>query len=532
MTPILTQYLGQHTKQNYSNTKHPLYIQCLSLSSSSQLLLYSFLCLEHRMYFNVLVCEKSQGMGYNGHFAQRTNGEPLFEFSFDMRKAGITPFNQIGLGIEGEAMNENFGHAVSISADGKVVVVGAPNYNGNGVGLVRAYKFNSTLNQYVQIGPDINGEASLDRFGFALSLSADGTTLVVGSPYIAGSRGRVSVYKFDITFNGYLQMESVDGEATSDLFGYSVAISANGTAIVVGAPFNDWNGTNSGRARVFRFNSTTNTYAVDVVDIYGNAPNENFGFSVSMSGDGSTIVVGAPKSDVNGIDSGLVRVYKFNSATSSYSQFGSDMNGGSQGEQFGFALSISGDASTIVAGAPNNNRVSVYTFDFTSNSYVKFELLDGAGAANDFGASISTSKDGKRFVVGARANNGSVRVYSFNSSIGSYAQIGLDIDGDAANDQFGFSVRLSDDGTTFVVGAPYNDRKSTNAGLVRVYYINSTAPTNAPTKTPVKAPPTAPTRVPSTAANPTSCGLLRWNFFCPRRGKCGFFRRLFGIHGC
>jgi ribosomal protein S6E (S10) len=56
-----------------------------------------------------------------------------------------------------------------------------------------------------------------------------------------------------------------------------------------------------------------------------------------------------------------------------------------------------------------------------------------------------------------------------------YQQIGADIDGEAGGDQFGRSVSMSGDGTTFVVGAPFNiGVNGSNTGHVRVYKFNST----------------------------------------------------------
>jgi hypothetical protein len=66
-------------------------------------------------------------------------------------------------------------------------------------------------------------------------------------------------------------------------------------------------------------------------------------------------------------------------------------------------------------------------------------------------------------------------------------------------------------------------------------------PVPVPVKAPVKAPTNAPTTAPSNApvsVAPTnapirpSCGVFGFDFFCPRRGKCGFFRRLINVGGC
>ena len=290
----------------------------------------------------------------------------------------------------------------------------------------------------------------------------------------------------------------IDGEAADDFFGWSVSMSSDGSTFVVGAVGKDGvNGTDSGRVRVYKLNSIINQYYQFGLDIDGEADSDEFGWSVSMSGDGSTFVVGAIGNDgVNGTDSGHVRVYKFNSTINTYAQVGLDIDGEAAGNRFGWSVSMSGDGSTFVVGSIFNNgiigtrsgHVRVYKFNSAINAYAQVGLdIDGEAANDDFGQSVSMSANGTTFVVGARLNNGAngtdsghVRVYKFNSTIDAYAQVGLDIDGEAANDQSGFSVSMSADGTTFIVGARLNNGvKGTDSGHVRVYKFNSTINTYA-----------------------------------------------------
>ena len=182
----------------------------------------------------------------------------------------MSPQLQIGPDIDGEAPGDFFGSSVSMSADGTTFVVGAPFNNGvNGAdsGHVRVYKLNSTINAYAQVGSDIEGEASTDEFGTSVSMSADGMTFVVGAPGNTGlfgaKSGHVRVYQFNSTINTYAQVgPDNDGEADFNYFGTSVSISADGTTFVVGASGNNGvNGTYSGHVRIYKLNSTINTYA-------------------------------------------------------------------------------------------------------------------------------------------------------------------------------------------------------------------------------------------------------------------------------
>ena len=520
-----------------------------------------------------------------------------------------TTYQQIGPDINGEAAGDEFGESVSMSADGTIFVVGGAEntgVNGDESGHVRVYKFDSTINSYAQFGLDIDGEAIGDQFGTSVSMSGDGTTFVVGAPFNNGINGTISghvrVYKFNSTTDTYVQFGlDIDGEAEFDRFGTSVSISADGTTFVVSASDHDGiNGTLSGHVRVYKLNSTFNRYVQVGFDIDGEAAFDFFGTSVSMSADGATFVVGAISNNgINGANSGHVRVYKFNATLNTFTQVGMDIDGEAAGDQFGTSVSISADGTTFVVGAPinigdnstENGHVRVYKFNSTINTFTQVGLdIDGEAAFDLFGSSVSISADGTTFVVGAISNDGvngtnsgHARVYKFNSTLNTYTQVGLDIDGEVANDEFGFSVSMSADGTTFVAGATRNDGNGRNSGSVRVYStsivrptlaptkqpseVPTKAPTNSPTKSPTKTPSKQPTKAPTkspskqpinvstksptkqptkvsttspttqptkvpTYTPPESCGIFGWNLFCPRRGKCGFWKRLLNLGNC
>ena len=116
-------------------------------------------------------------------------------------------------------------------------------------------KFNLITSRYLQVGSDLNGEASEDRFGGSVSMSSDGTIFAVGALDNNGngtSAGHVRVYQFN-SLNGYSQLGfDMDGNAAGDLFGTSVSISADGTTIVASARRNTAGVTNSGYVRAFR----------------------------------------------------------------------------------------------------------------------------------------------------------------------------------------------------------------------------------------------------------------------------------------
>ena len=80
-----------------------------------------------------------------------------------------------------------------------------------------------------------------------------------------------------------------------------------GASVAIGAPHNDGNGGDSGHVRVFAWDGSA--WAQFGVDIDGEAEGDMSGYSTALSGDKSTVAIGAPFSESNGFDSGHVRVY-------------------------------------------------------------------------------------------------------------------------------------------------------------------------------------------------------------------------------
>lgn len=267
----------------------------------------------------------------------------------------------------------------------------------------------------------------------------------------------------------------IDGEFTGDNSGFSVASSADGTIIAIGAPLNDANGNNSGHTRVFK---EINGIWVQInQDIDGLEAEDRFGSAVSISSDGSRVAVGAPSSESNGLNSGQVRVFEI--TDEGWSQIGQNMDGESVDDNSGGAISLSSDGTTIAIGARNNddngiNSGHVRVFNYYEEEWVQIGLdIDGKNPTDQFGSSVSLSSDGNRLAVGARnnsdngSNSGQVSIYE--NVGGSWTLIGLDISGEFTGDNSGVSVSLSSNGTRVAIGAPFNDGNGSNSGQVRVY---------------------------------------------------------------
>jgi hypothetical protein len=162
-----------------------------------------------------------------------------------------------------------------------------------------------------------------EYFGKSVSISSDGLTLIVGAYQDndkAPDGGSAFIYKyingtwieqrFDITANGVTRQNQVNltasDAAEDDEFGISVSISGDGLTAIVGAHFDDDKGGNSGSVYIYTYNSgvwtETKLLASD------GAGGDFFGESVSISGDGLTAIVGSRGDDDKGSGSGSVYI--------------------------------------------------------------------------------------------------------------------------------------------------------------------------------------------------------------------------------
>jgi len=220
-------------------------------------------------------------------------------------------------------------------------------------------------------------------------------------------------------------------------------------------------------------------------DIDGEAADDKSGNTVSMSSDGTRMAIGAKINDNNGNDdAGHVRVYSESGGT--WTQLGGDIDGEAAEDDFGYSVSMSSDGTRVAIGgrkndgtsgstSDNRGHVRVYEYDAAKTSApAKWAQvggdIDGEAAGDESGRSISMSSDGTRVAIGARWNDGTsgstsdnrghVRVYS--ESGGTWTQIGGDIDGEATGDESGdvLSISMSSDGTRVAIGASENDGSS------------------------------------------------------------------------
>lgn len=307
-------------------------------------------------------------------------------------------------------------------------------------------------------------------FGFSIALSADGSTLAAGSPRYDVSRadstikdaGLVFIYQKTTdgwAFRQRLQVPAEDQDQ-SRLFGYNLSLSDDGKVLAIGAPYEDREPTEtvnklSDAGAVYVFRKENDSWQLNAHLTASNIDaRDYFGLRVALSGDGNQLAVGAPwesgnGSGINGDESdnsteraGAVYLYSY--ANSSWSQHAYIKPSTPSQEdvpcfdprppsiecnerspsRFGYSLAFANDGQMLAVGAPGDSSI--------------------AGGINgdeeDYRGKSSGAVHILRMVDGQWQHTDYIKA--------AYPRI---------DDEFGYSLSLSADGTILAVGAPYDD---------------------------------------------------------------------------
>jgi len=294
-----------------------------------------------------------------------------------------------------------------------------------------------------------------------------------------------------------------------DDFGHSVSINSNCDVIACGAPRYGGNNQRDGAIKIFKKNSSNawelnNTFNLVEHTNISLVAGDNFGESVSVSNDGTKIVVAA----ATGIRNTYLIEYVNNVWTGSY--FTEDLNkavaissnvivaanstdmriyryGTSWVEEFNddgdgkltqHGVCISEDQTTVAVGLPDSDNVDVYVHQ-GGNWSKQVRLSEPESGSNDwYGAAVSLSGDGNILVVGAPLDastsyEGRAHVYTRSGSTWTLDSTlyGSDV---SVGDEFGHSVSISRAGDVICVGANRQDFGSfNNAGACYIFIKTS-----------------------------------------------------------
>ena len=276
-------------------------------------------------------------------------------------------------------------------------------------------------------------------------------------------------------------------KGVSDFFGSTVAISSDGNTAIVGAYNEDAdNVTNTGSAYIFIRSGTTWTQQakINAEDKQGG---DLFGYSVAISSDGNTAIVGAYKEYANFITRAGSAYIFTRSGTTWTQQAKISASDKGVASNFGINVAISSDGNTAIVGAyrdwadATDRAGSAYIFTRSGTTWTQQAKIsaDDKAATDYFGRAVAISSDGNTAIVGAyqedpdsTTNAGSAYIFTCDSNGDWDQQVKISASDKAANDQFGFAVAISGDGNTAIVGAYQEDPDgTTNAGSAYVFAL-------------------------------------------------------------
>ncbi len=372
------------------------------------------------------------------------------------------------------AENDLFGFSVGIS--GSIAIAGARADDDNGPRSGSAYLFDVTdPSNPVQIAKLLADDGSIDH-EFGEFVAIGGATAIVGTIH-DDDNGMFSgaAYLFEVPTGRQIAKLLPDDGAELDFFGASVAVS--GATAIVGAYWDDDNGTDSGSA--YLFDATTGKQIAKLLAGDG-ADQDQFGFSVAISG--TTAIVGArDDSNPNGFEAGAAYLFDVTDPSNPVQIAKLLPDDGAQDDLFGWSVAISG-ATAIVGSIHDDDNAdragSAYLFDTTTGDQLFKLLADNGGFLDEFGFSVAIS--GNTAIVGAPepfGGTGSGKAYLFDVTTGrQIASLEKD-DDDKLTLAFGQSVGISGGAgnETAIVGVEEDDELDERAGAAYLFDAGTAA---------------------------------------------------------
>ena len=402
----------------------------------------------------------------------------------------VSVFVQLGTELF-DFVQDQTGRSTSISDNGDIIAYSSW-VNGGMGGNVRI--FQNINDEWIQLGQDISNLtfASGNNFGSAISLSADGQRIAIATDMsnAGGSwsnlTGKVQIFEWNQS--SWLQIgQDLIGDATHDQFGFSVSFSDDGNKLAIGAPENDANGGGAGQVKVFDWNGSqwvqlgNNIEGQDENLTGGWATNGQYmgaGYAVSFSGDGNKLAV----LHRNGYNSNsYVKVFELSGQTWTPVANRMDFSG------YHKVVDLDIDGNTVIIGqGENNNNSSVKVFEFDGSNWNQKGSNLFSNDNTLFGFQVSITDDGNkiaislpeeqnRFAYAGYMNSGcfyqrygAVDIYDWDGS--SWARTDS-INGDIVYAELGDAMAMNADGSKVIVGARDSEYYGTGneRGFVRVY---------------------------------------------------------------
>jgi hypothetical protein len=334
---------------------------------------------------------------------------------------------------------------VSISGDGSIIVAGSSYNDPNGTDSGAAYVFEKSGSTWTQFQKIVASDgAASDHFGASVSVSRDGSTIAVGSPYDDTTTNQGAAYIFEKVGGTWTQVQKIvqsDTLANTSFGGTGVELTDDGTTILVGASHHDTGGTDTGRAYIFDKAANGTWSQTQILRASNGGASDYFASSIGISGDGTVICCGAYNEDTGATNKGAAYIF-VKSAAGAWSQTETQFiqaSDGTTSDSFGLGVSVSQNGDRILVGSHlddtgEGDSGSMYIFDRTNGVWTQTNhLYPGHHTTpGGYGMSSAISDDGKVYMVGSPndetaggSDNGAVFVYDEKSYIERKNYIGL-----------------------------------------------------------------------------------------------------------
>jgi hypothetical protein len=330
------------------------------------------------------------------------------------------------------------------------------------------------------------GLGSNGQFGYSVALSSNGDEAIVGADSANNNVGAAYIYTYDSNTGIWGSPVSLTVPSGASVLGYSVALSSDGTLALVGAPgnFTAPFPTGAGEAYVYTYSGGSWSAPVTLTVPSNLASNSGFGASVALSGNGEVALIGASQADT----AGEAYVYTYSGGSWSSPITLALPSNLAFGSEFGFSASLSSDGTVAIVGAPHTDNAEgaayVYTYDTTTGTWGSPVALTVPSGTSGFGSSAALSSDGAVALVGASTSDtgGAAYVYTYDTTTGTWSSTPVTLSAPNGAAAFGASVSLSSGGTVAIVGAPFTDN---DEGAAYVYNSSTEPWTSTSTSGPV-----------------------------------------------
>jgi len=249
-----------------------------------------------------------------------------------------------------------------------------------------------------------------------------------------GTEAIVDVLKY----NGinWVEEASFSGSGDDD-FGDSISLSGDCKMVAIGAAYSDEGGENSGHVEVYH-QTDDGTWKPKGNKLVGLNAGDWFGWSVSLSENGNQLAVGTPESDLNDDNSGSIIVYQFSG--NDWIQQGDTIAGEAAYDGFGRAVSLSADGNIVAGGAPYSDE------------------------NGEWGGSVRLFRySNKRR---ATTNTDPLRNMQTTQQGGKWIPIGQKLIGQDPHDLFGSSLSINANGDTIAIG-------TSNVTYVKIFHFKN-----------------------------------------------------------